>query len=100
MKSIIKSFRFWVIFGVLLILFAIEIPWFVDYIRPSNLPSSPDRISNEQIFREDPLLQQGGYSGATDPSFEMRENVDFLLTPAILVQESISDDVILTYPEE
>ncbi|MDR1382867.1 MAG: hypothetical protein LBJ67_03325 [Planctomycetaceae bacterium] len=46
------------------------------------------------------MLRQGAYSGATDPSLEMCENVDFLLTPAILVQESITEGVILTYPEE
>jgi len=31
-------------------------------------------------------------------SFEMKENVDFLLTPALLVQESISEDCVITYP--
>lgn len=35
-----------------------------------------------------------------ESSVEMKENVDFLLTPALLVQEAISDDVILTYPSE
>lgn len=34
------------------------------------------------------------------PSLEMKENVGFLLTPALLVQEIISDDVIVTYPCE
>jgi hypothetical protein len=33
-------------------------------------------------------------------SLEMKENVDFLLTPALLVQEVISDDVVITYPSE
>lgn len=35
-----------------------------------------------------------------DPSLAMREHDDFLLTPALLVQEAVSDGVILTYPEE
>lgn len=35
-----------------------------------------------------------------DPSLEMKENVDFLLTPALLVQEAISDDIVITYPSE
>ena len=35
-----------------------------------------------------------------DPSLAMREHNDFLLTPALLVQEAVSDGVILTYPEE
>jgi len=29
-----------------------------------------------------------------------QEQVDFLLTPALLVQEAVSDDVVLTYPAE
>jgi len=33
-------------------------------------------------------------------SLEMRENVDFLLTPALLVQEAISHGVVVTYPAE
>ena len=35
-----------------------------------------------------------------DTSLEVREQVDFLLTPALLVQEAVSDGVVLTYPEE
>jgi hypothetical protein len=35
-----------------------------------------------------------------DLSLNVREQVDFLLTPALLVQEAVSDDVVLTYPEE
>ncbi|MFX0209019.1 MAG: hypothetical protein ACFFDT_23750 [Candidatus Hodarchaeota archaeon] len=33
-------------------------------------------------------------------SLEMKENVDFLLTPAILMQDAISDDIVITYPTE
>lgn len=36
----------------------------------------------------------------TDISLEVREVDDFLLTPALLVQEAVSEGVILTYPEE
>lgn len=35
-----------------------------------------------------------------EPSLEMKENVDFLLTPALLVQQVISEDVVITYPSE
>lgn len=35
-----------------------------------------------------------------DISLMIREHADFLLTPALLVQEAISEDVVLTYPEE
>lgn len=34
------------------------------------------------------------------PSLEMKENVGFLLTPALLVQEILSEDVVVTYPCE
>ena len=34
------------------------------------------------------------------PSLEMKENADFLLTPALLMQEALSDEVITTYPSE
>lgn len=35
-----------------------------------------------------------------DESMLIREQVDFLLTSALLVQEAVSEDVVLTYPEE
>ena len=35
-----------------------------------------------------------------ESSLIMKENVDFLLTPALLVQEAISDHIIITYPSE
>jgi len=34
------------------------------------------------------------------PSLEMKENVEFLLTPALLVQEAMAQDVVPTYPWE
>ena len=33
-------------------------------------------------------------------SLEMKENADFLLTPALLVQEALREDIIITYPTE
>ena len=38
--------------------------------------------------------------GPFQPSLEMKENADFFLTPALLVQEAISDDIVITYPTE
>jgi hypothetical protein len=35
-----------------------------------------------------------------EPSLEMKENVDFLLTPALLVQQVMSEDIVGTYPSE
>ena len=34
------------------------------------------------------------------PSMNLKENMDFLLTPGLLVQEALSDNVIPTYPTE
>lgn len=45
-------------------------------------------------------LTSGMFAGMSEPSLEMRENVDFLLSPAILVQQCISEGVVITYPEE
>ncbi|MBN1508224.1 MAG: hypothetical protein JW955_15350 [Sedimentisphaerales bacterium] len=33
-------------------------------------------------------------------SLETKENADFLLTPALLVQEALRDDTVITYPTE
>ncbi|MBW2149733.1 MAG: hypothetical protein JRI22_22290 [Deltaproteobacteria bacterium] len=38
--------------------------------------------------------------GPFQASLEMKESADFLLTPAILVQEAICDDIVNTYPTE
>lgn len=35
-----------------------------------------------------------------DSSLHVAEQTDFLLTPALIVQEALDDDVIPTYPEE
>jgi hypothetical protein len=34
------------------------------------------------------------------PSLEKKENVDFVLTPALLMQEAMSEDTVITYPTE
>ena len=39
-------------------------------------------------------------SNMSDLSLAKRENVDFLLTPVLLVQEAVSDGIVLTYPQE
>ena len=45
-------------------------------------------------------LASGFGLGAFQPSLEMKESADFFLTPALLVQEAICDDIIITYPTE
>ena len=60
-------------------------------------------ISKSLIDRIDPQTRAQILKAATqpfEPSLEMKENVDFLLTPALLVQQAISEDVVITYPSE
>ena len=51
----------------------------------------------------DAIAQQIESTSLTGPSLlslEMRENVDFLLTPALIVQSCITEGIIVTYPED
>jgi len=41
----------------------------------------------------------GRFAGSYN-SREVKENEDFLLTPALLVQESLAEDIVPTYPRE
>jgi hypothetical protein len=54
--------------------------------------SPEDRVITQQILEVD--------YHRVDQSLGEREEVDFLLTPALLVQEAVSDGIVLTYPEE
>ena len=45
-------------------------------------------------------IASGTFVGPSLLSLEMRENVDFLLTPALIVQGAITEGDIVTYPEE
>jgi hypothetical protein len=56
------------------------------------------RLTHEQVlanFGKPPVSVR-----RKDLSLTGREHNDFLLTPALLVQEAVSEGVILTYPEE
>ena len=66
------------------------------------MPPGTRKLTNAQTARERvtmPLPIQATVSMA-DVSLRVRELDDFLLTPALLVQEAVSDGVVLTYPEE
>jgi hypothetical protein len=52
---------------------------------------------SQEILRRQVL---GAATQAFRPSLEMKENVDFLLTPALLVQEAMSSEAVITYPSE
>jgi hypothetical protein len=65
----------------------------------SNDPNllSPDKLQKiSEIERQITTSATLGFKS----SFEMKENTDFLLTPALLVHEAISDDILITYPTE
>ena len=65
-------------------------------------PSRSKKVSVPEAHKQ--RIARGlaaGYGlGNFKPSLAMKENADFLLTPALLVQEAISDDIIITYPTE
>ena len=63
------------------------------------LPPGFSRLREEMESGRGPGLLNVSYRMA-DTSLAVREQVDFLLTPALLVQEAVSEDVVLTYPEE
>jgi hypothetical protein len=45
-------------------------------------------------------LVAGQMQGNFERSLDSKESVDFLLTPVFLIQEAISDQIVLTYPAE
>ena len=70
-----------------------------DYSAKQNAP----RVDEPIWMQASPSTRRQVLSAATQsfvPSLEMRENVDFLLTPALLVQEAMSADIVVTYPSE
>ncbi|MEN9666338.1 MAG: hypothetical protein RLZZ326_2701 [Planctomycetota bacterium] len=61
-------------------------------IDPRGLPVNRIGLAGE--------IASGTFVGPSMLSLEMRENVDFLLTPALIVQGAITEGDIVTYPEE
>lgn len=68
----------------------------------SGLPPVIQRLSEARSSAESAAAMRAlqVHPRMAEPSLAVREQVDSLLTPALLVQEAISDDVVLTYPEE
>lgn len=62
---------------------------------------TPPSFSTEITSYEDhaPPAAISTFANTFRSSLEMKENVDFLLTPAILVQQAAEDDIII-YPSE
>jgi hypothetical protein len=61
----------------------------------------PNAVSRQKQRQEEIKKQLSrSATGNFQTSLEMKENVDFVLTPALLVQEVISEDNVITYPSE
>lgn len=67
-------------------------------LRPTRSRRGPVTESQKQHIAEG--LASGYGLEMFQESLEMKENADFLLTPALLVQETLSDDIVITYPTE
>ena len=95
------------IFGVVLVLLvANTCLWFVfNGFQDKKCVDDPAAIVYSPPVDPVTVLQEQGFdfdtfSGLHSPSLRVKENVDFFLTPALLVQEAISEGVIITYPGE
>jgi len=87
------------------VLLAIVLLAILSQVLASDRAPAPGRSRNVPVpeAQKQRIAKQiaSGYGmGPFQPSLEMKENADFLLTPALLVQEAICDDVVLTYPTE
>lgn len=72
-------------------------------VKSSTSPTGETKTtSNNRDRQKDEIRKKmtESASGNFRLSLEMKENVDFVLTPALLVQEAISEDVVITYPSE
>ena len=71
-------------------------------ITDSNIASEHNAVTDADQRAQDAAMRSATKSatGGFRPSLEMKENADFLLTPALLMQEVLSDEIITTYPSE
>jgi hypothetical protein len=64
-----------------------------------NDPNAAARaIAQKRAAQERQIINSA--TQAFQPSLETKENVDFILTPALLMQEVMSQDIVITYPTE
>jgi hypothetical protein len=81
---------------VLLLFGVIRLGFAVERANPTSRNPRPDNMTRVQSGRSAPV-PNGSFSA---PSIEMKECADFLLTPALVVQECLTPDVFPTYPSE
>jgi len=66
--------------------------------QPSQRPATSLQNRNDETTARE--MADRSVKAQFQPSLDMKEAADFLLTPALLVQESISSGIVLTYPTE
>lgn len=79
--------------------------WLVLFVRISGEGISGEAITASAISnpRQKEIaegLLADAMGGDFASSLEMKEATDFLITPALLVQEALLNDVVITYPAE
>jgi hypothetical protein len=89
------SFVFLVLVMIVLVVFCFS-PLFAGSNSSNN--SDPNTAARRMAGIERQILNSA--TQGFQPSLEMKENVDFLLTPALLMQEAMSQDIVITYPTE
>ena len=72
------------------------------HVTDSNISSEPNDVMDADQRAQDTAMRSAtrAATGGFRPSLEMKENADFLLTPALLMQEALSDEIITTFPSE
>jgi hypothetical protein len=63
----------------------------------------PNKAASQTAAPKNVSMERQIMNSATQafqPSLETKENVDFILTPALLMQEVMSQDIVITYPTE
>lgn len=64
-----------------------------------NVPDTKTNINPEQLAQYEQQFANS-LKQSFNASLEMKENVEFLLTPALLMQETMSSEIQVTYPTE
>lgn len=70
---------------------------------PPGLKMHKNMMRQGRMNEKERILEQYSKSGQFESSYkstEVKENMDFVLTPALLVQEVLAEDVVPTYPRE
>ena len=68
----------------------------------TNTVGDPNTVTDAEQKTRDVAIRSAtkAVTGGFRPSLEMKENADFLISPALLMQEVLSDEIITTYPSE